>query len=255
LSKSLANNRNPPSATLWLADASCFSDQELAFFVRCLGPSEADRYRRFARTGRQRQFLVGRMLLRFAVGDAMAMPPSAIAILEQADRAPRLVLPASAGMLPGFSLSHSGEWVACAVSRDTLLGLDIEILNRNRDLLAISQSAFHTEEAELLEKLHGESRVVAFYHLWSLREALFKLRSNTGSADRFPGLLDEENAIASSGKGWQSHVFDIPGFSCILCSTCHLSLPPLPKPREISPLALLAAMTPDYAGPAAPTEQ
>jgi 4'-phosphopantetheinyl transferase len=225
-------------------DSGRFSDADLAFFARQLGPSEADRYRRFVRPGRQRQFLIGRMLLRFAVGEAMALPTSAIAVVEQAAAAPRLVLPGAAHPQPGFSLSHSGKWVACAVSRDTLLGLDIEIVNPQRDLLAIGQSVFHAKEAALLEDLHGEDRVVAFYHLWSLREALFKLLSNAGSADRLPELLDAENAIASRGKGWHSQVFSHPGFSCILCSTLPLPLPPFLKPGEISHAGLLAAMHP-----------
>ena len=56
-----------PSATLWLLDGSRVTEDDVAFFVQQLGAGEANRYGRFKRKERKRQFLLGRMLLRFAV--------------------------------------------------------------------------------------------------------------------------------------------------------------------------------------------
>lgn len=223
-------------------DGSRFSDEDLVFFASKLGTSETDRYRRFARTERQRQFLLGRMLLRFAISDLMALPASAIAVKEQPGEAPQLILPHSNNALPAFSLSHSGKWVACAASRDTLLGLDIEVINPQRDLIGISRSIFRPDELAWLEQHSPELQVAAFYHLWSLREALFKLLSNAGIADRFPELLNAEQKIACDGNGWHSHEFSHPEISCVLCSAHGLSWPRNRMPCEISPEALLAAI-------------
>lgn len=242
MSKLAKNNSDNPSAVIWLVDGNRFSDAEYAFFAQKLGSSETDRYRRFLRAERQRQFLVGRMLLRFAIGNLMTLPPATIAVKEQADGAPQLVLPDSCNAQPGFSLSHSGKWVACAVSGDSLLGLDIEIVNPERDLVGISRAIFQSNEIAWLERQPTESCIAAFYQLWSLREALFKLLSNANDSDRIPELLDAEHAIASHGKGWHSHVLSHAELSCVLCSTHALSLQTPLRPSEVSPAALLAAM-------------
>lgn len=184
------------------------------------------------------------MLLRFAIADLLALPVSAVAIDEQPAGAPRLVLPYPIDARPGFSLSHSGNWVACAVSRETLLGLDIEVANPERDLIGISRSIFRQDEIAWLERQPSESRAAAFYHLWSLREALFKLLSNASSADKFPELLDAEHEVACHGIGWHSHNFSHSKFSCILCSAHPLSWSGRPRLNEISPAMLLAAIEP-----------
>jgi 4'-phosphopantetheinyl transferase len=248
LSKSPENKRDCSPVVVWLADASHFDDDDLAFFARCLSTSEAERYRRFSRSCRKRQFLIGRMLLRYAAGKAVGLSPSAFAVREQSANAPRLIFPESVHVEPGFSLSHSGKWVACAVSRSSILGLDIEVVNPDRDLLAIGKSVFHKNEIASLLKLSGESRVAAFYHLWSLHEALLKLFSNAGRTAQFPELVDAKNLMVSHGEGWHSQVLPHPAFSCVLCSTGPLQ-PALPL-NEISNAQLLTGMRlafPDFA--------
>lgn len=233
---------------MWLADASHFGGDDLAFFARCLGASEAERYRRFARSSRKRQFLVGRMLLRYAAGRAVGLSPSAFAIQEQPANAPRLIFPESVHVVPGFSLSHSDKWVACAVSRSSMLGLDIELVNPDRDVLAIAKSAFRKNEIASLLKLNGESRVAAFYHLWTLHEALLKLFSNAGRTAQLPELVDAKNLIMSQGDGWNSRVLSHPEFSCVLCSTGRL--PSVLALSEISNAELLSTTHlafPDFA--------
>ena len=58
-----------PNATLWLLNGNCVCDDALAFFVQRLSSSEANHYDSFLRRERQRQFLLGRTLLRFAVSN------------------------------------------------------------------------------------------------------------------------------------------------------------------------------------------
>jgi 4'-phosphopantetheinyl transferase len=82
------------------------------------------------------------------------------------------------GVQPGFSIAHSGRWVACAVSAQTALGLDIEMKDGARDLNALAAQAFDSVEMsqwERLQGLPGDQRVEGFYRLWSEKEARFKL--------------------------------------------------------------------------------
>lgn len=242
LSESPANKSAGPSAAVWLLDSSRFGAEEFASFAQRLGTQETARYRHFVREQRRRQFLLGRMLLRFAIAKLTALPASAIAVSERHADAPQLILPHINNAMPAFSLSHSGKWIACAVSGDTLLGLDIEIVDPKRDLIGISRSVFRLEEIAWIEKQPPKSRVAAFYRLWSLREALIKLFSNAGDSGRIPDLFENGEKVVGNGSGWYSHDLHHPEFSCVLCSAKALVSPP--EPVEVSPEVLSAAFDP-----------
>lgn len=163
------------SATIWLVDATALSDHSLAGFLPLLGDSELQRYGRFVRHERQRQFLIGRVLLRQVVGAMLDVPAAALSVTERSGQAPLLALDGSAATLPSFSLSHSGPWVACAVSTNTALGLDIELADPERDLAALAQQAFGAAYAEALSAPSQQAPVAAFYRLWATQEARYKL--------------------------------------------------------------------------------
>src|SRR4029434_6017096 len=113
LSRLKNNNLDMPSATLWLLDGSRVAEDDLAFFVQQLGASEVHRYGRFKRRERKRQFLLGRMLLRFAVSSLLSLPPDTLGVVERDHNAPQLVFPDSHSLRASFSLSHCRQCVAC----------------------------------------------------------------------------------------------------------------------------------------------
>jgi 4'-phosphopantetheinyl transferase len=75
---------------------------------------------------------------------------------------------------PHVSLSHTRGLVACAVSRDGPLGIDIEYW-RTRDFAALADYAFGPREQEETAR----NGISAFYRIWTLREAIAKA-SGTG---------------------------------------------------------------------------
>lgn len=158
--------------TIWLLDARTIADAQLSQYASWLGAAEATRYTRFARPLRQRQFLLGRALLRTAMAQMLGVPPAAIVLAERSGQAPQLVSPAGG---PHFSISHSGHWVACALSTDTPLGLDIELRDPQRDVLALALQAFGQAVAAELENMLPDARLAAFYQRWSAAEAHYKL--------------------------------------------------------------------------------
>lgn len=81
----------------------------------------------------------------------------------------------------GFSISHSGRWVACAVSGSSKLGLDIERIDASRDIDALAAQAFDADRQAWLTTRPAETRVRDFYNLWSRAEAQFKLDMQAGS--------------------------------------------------------------------------
>lgn len=168
-------------ASLWMVDADAVADADLLRYRGWLTPGETARYQRFVRAQRQRQFVAGRVLLRMALGRLLGVPPQEIRLDEQVGKAPLLAAPVLKGAPPGFSIAHSGRWVACATSAQTALGLDIEMRDPGRDLPALAAQAFDTDEMARwarIQQLPDDERVDGFYRMWSEKEARFKLGEN-----------------------------------------------------------------------------
>ena len=167
-------------ATLWMVDADAVADEDLLGFRDWLSAGELARYQRFVRAQRLRQFVVGRVLLRKALGRLLNVEAREIQLEEQVGKAPLLVSPVVKGGMPGFSIAHSGRWVACVVSAQTALGLDIEVRDAGRDLAALAAQAFDAREMAHWEGLPEALRVDGFYRMWSEKEARFKLGGGAG---------------------------------------------------------------------------
>ena len=168
-----------PTVQIRLIDLDTVSDDALTPFLGWLNPDELARYQRFQRVVRQRQFLVGRVLLRWSLMQLTSLPRHAIRLTERPDHAPLLQLD-GVELLPEFSLSHTGNWVACACSSSTALGLDIEMLDPKRNLSALARHSFQDDELAWLQC--QPDLVAAFYFLWSRREARYKLTQSHVSA-------------------------------------------------------------------------
>ncbi len=169
-------------ARVYLADSASVADAALVKGLAWLSAGEAARHRGFVRPHRQRQFLVGRTLLRMALAEVLGCSPESLLFEQLAGRAPRLLKPAAPkdGAAPGFSISHSGQWVACAVSANTALGLDIEVPDPARDLEALAEHAFDDAARARWRAAAPEQRRALFYRLWSEQEARIKLGQSPG---------------------------------------------------------------------------
>lgn len=228
-----------PSALVWMIDGGRCSERQLAPWLACLTDAERQRYQRFIRAARQREFLIGRILLRFAVARLTNLAFASVSVIERQNNAPLLRLPATisaAASHPSVSLSHSRGWVACAVSADTQLGLDIEMRDASRDLMALSQAAFSAQEHEWLSQQTEASRTAEFYALWSSKEAMYKLMSNTDNQSAQPELADTGGKL-TSGVNWHLKQLSHPQLSISLCSLHPLTAPLLIELQGGSPSA------------------
>jgi 4'-phosphopantetheinyl transferase len=193
---------------LWLLDTGPLSDAALDGCAAWLGQDERRRCGRFVRPERRRQFIAGRVLLRLALGRLLGLPPRDIVLRERPGNAPALDTPAPAA--PGFSISHSGPWVACAASTVSRLGLDIERTDPGRDLLALAGQAFGPGAVAQLGMLEEADRVRAFYRMWCLHEAHIKLGA-PGGAD-FADYAD--------------YAYEVPGLAICLSAAQPLAAAP-----------------------------
>jgi len=75
-----------------------------------------------------------------------------------------------------FNLSHSGDWLACAVTAAAPVGVDLELCNPDRVSLRVARRYFRAVEADLLDVSEGDLRAQRFYDFWTLKEAAVKAR-------------------------------------------------------------------------------
>lgn len=74
---------------------------------------------------------------------------------------------------PRISLSHSGDWVACAAGHVQRLGVDLEQA-RHRDWVAVAPLALHANEAQWVLDAQGLEREMRALQCWTCKEALVK---------------------------------------------------------------------------------
>jgi 4'-phosphopantetheinyl transferase len=170
------------AAILWLLDGKSFPENDLQRFSSRLSPSEIRRWVHFARSVRRRQFLLGRVLLRYAVTAVTGHASRDFSVLERSGEAPQLLFNDPSYCAPNFSLSHSGDWIACVVSTAAVVGVDIEMNRPDRGFDDISTLAFPEREQSWFGARPHSERCAAFYLLWCFREASYKLQCNLRSS-------------------------------------------------------------------------
>jgi len=89
---------------------------------------------------------------------------------------PKLVGPDLPGHLEllQFNLSHSREWLVCAVSGAASVGVDLEYCDPGRDTRKLAQRFFHPDEVAAIDACKAAERVDRFYDYWTLKEARVK---------------------------------------------------------------------------------
>jgi phosphopantetheinyl transferase len=86
-----------------------------------------------------------------------------------------------------FNLSHSGALTLVAVSYGREVGVDVEQVKPERDLVALAERALDPEDAAAVRAAGGDERTRAFYELWTRHEARLKcLGTGLAGAPRWP---------------------------------------------------------------------
>ncbi|NUP04960.1 MAG: 4'-phosphopantetheinyl transferase superfamily protein [Polyangiaceae bacterium] len=73
-----------------------------------------------------------------------------------------------------FNVSHSGDWVLVAIARGREVGVDVELVQPDLEIMDIAPSVFTSSELNALGCLPVEHRRAAFYRLWARKEAVLK---------------------------------------------------------------------------------
>ena len=73
-----------------------------------------------------------------------------------------------------FNLSHTRDLIVCAVTLQHDIGIDVEYVERNNDILAIADRYFSPAEVQELFSLPDAQQRSRFFDYWTLKESYIK---------------------------------------------------------------------------------
>ena len=152
-----------------------------------LSPEESTSASNIKAERRLHEFIYGRYYLKHALAKHLNTPIENIIFKKHSHG--KLYLE---GNPTAFNLTHSGEYLAYAISDEGDIGVDIEHPQRKMsDLASIAERYFTQEESQALKRLSGAAQTQLFYKIWTLKEAALKTVGTGISAG-----LDRINAEA-----------------------------------------------------------
>ena len=144
-----------------------------------------------------------------------------------------------------FNISHSRDWLVCAISGAASVGVDREYCDPGRDTRKLAQRFFHPDEVAAIDACDAAERVDRFYDYWTLKEARVKASGEAlalaldSSSFRLsfpvPGAVGAVATGASdSAATVQYLLWDLPAsFRLAVCRIGELALPPCLRLLEL----------------------
>ena len=248
---------------IWLAsiEAACPAPV-LRHCREILTPQEIDSCSVFQREADRRRAIVSRALLRETLSRYAPVRPEAWEFVPGTHGKPAIAAPA--GLRLRFNLSHTGRLVACAVTLDDEIGVDLEDMARELEPLELAERVFSAEEIVALRALAPESQRRRFFETWTLKEAYLKARGLGFALDpRSAGFdLGEPNRVRAhfapeagdrADDWWFALLATQPGHVLALaarngrrpaCVRTFLATPGNTQARQIEPRLYAACLVP-----------
>lgn len=192
-----------PDCSLWLLDIRKLPVLMPEDIVGILHESSVIRYSELSRKQRRIQFVVGRLLAKYAVSKLLERPIDELALIERRSNTPQLrAMPPLTGPLH-YSLAYRYDYAVCAISRSRLIGLDIEIVDTGREIATPAETAFNRHENQWLSSQPANEWHRGYYELWTRKEACYKLLSS-----KYAGIHDDRfwqtDCLTDSRFQWQT---------------------------------------------------
>jgi len=181
-------------------------------FERDLAAPAKVRLTNFLRDERRRQFVVGRTLLRLGACRLTRKRWHEITI----DEGPvKPEVRSTDGDAFASSISHSAHWVGVALSKRVKVGIDLELINPSRNIVEIAYASCERDELQYVLWHQGVEQVNAFYRLWCMKEALYKLTGKTRLPDTALSSMDSNAMNLMKDSVFQ--IFEYPELMIAIC--------------------------------------
>jgi 4'-phosphopantetheinyl transferase len=144
---------------------------ELASVLTC---DECARAELFVREQDRNRYVVSRGMLRHTLSRYLGVCADRLRFRYGRYGKPELDDPDGRGI--SFNVSHSHDWVVCALTRNGQIGIDIEYMHATgeRDLEPMARTVFCASEIDTFLRLPPAQRREMFFRLWTHKEACMK---------------------------------------------------------------------------------
>jgi 4'-phosphopantetheinyl transferase len=203
----------PGTAHLWYVFPEELSDPYLlAAYHMLMSPEEAVQQARFRFPEGRHEYLVTRALVRAVLSIYAPVAPRAWQFVRNRYGRPEIAGPDGAPPLR-FNLSNTRGLIACLVTLEREVGVDVEDTTRKGETVGVADRFFSPSEAAALRALPASRQRDRFFDYWTLKEAYIKARG-MGLAiplDHFSFRLDDpsgiritfEPALSDDPERWQ----------------------------------------------------
>ncbi|HNV83612.1 MAG TPA: 4'-phosphopantetheinyl transferase superfamily protein [Arenimonas sp.] len=202
-----ANQAAVKNSRLAVANLELLAQDSLIKDLNWLSEAERVRYHSISSVSRKRQYLAGHYSIRRLASSMFQCSASNWDYHQAASniRFLRSALPE----LPDLhvSISHSGKWLAAAVSQSPI-GIDIEGYGKSRNWLAIARHIFSEDEIVHLEACESGELEQYFYLYWTMKESSAKqyglgLKKHDTRRLRPVALVETDNRTGDILHSWQ----------------------------------------------------
>lgn len=162
----------------------------LAKYVRLLATDEQQKANRFKFRKDKECYIITRGILRLLLATYLKQRPEEIIFEYTSYGKPFL---ANENSLK-FNVSHSGNMAAFVFFYGTEIGVDIEKVKANFNVLELAQNFFSKKEITALEQQPEKELPKAFFRCWTRKEAFIKAEGSGLSfpLDKFAVSLDDD---------------------------------------------------------------
>ena len=184
---------------IWRADL----DAETPSLLHVLSPEELAKSAKFREEIHRNRYIRAHGLQRLLISRYTAIAPHLISLSANAFGKPLLDDDQNTLGLQ-FNMSHSGGMAAYAFSLDCNIGVDIEQLRSDDDLIALAHRYFARAEYEELCGLPASHRMQHFFQLWTRKEAYIKAKGSGLSIDLLREPTPAAKAIVYNNVGQEA---------------------------------------------------
>ncbi len=152
--------------------------ETIARFRALLSAEELAKQARFVRPVDGQLYLVAHALLRLTLSRYLDVAPEGLRFAANEFGRPEIAGPQSAHRLQ-FNLSHTHGLVACGVTWNRPIGVDVENIHRGGDgagLMSVAARYFSPQELAELRSRPDQEQPARFIDYWTLKEAYLKAR-------------------------------------------------------------------------------
>lgn len=162
-------DRRPHEVHLWHADLR-LQESGFARAQSLLNQQERERTARFKVPAAREQFVTSHAFLRLLLAEYLGTVPTDFQFEVGQHGKPFL----AGNPNLKFNLSHTDGAAAVAISRDYEVGVDLERVRQDIDVLGLADRFFSPDEAGWIRTHSAAERARAFYLCWTAKEAYVK---------------------------------------------------------------------------------